>query len=311
MKKDGHFLIPTRKSDPIVYQAKEVSLDNRLLADFRAAKGLKAKVAAASEGLKSFSDVTDKTAIAQELINALNADIGSHQRTQPAVALEAIFMREDIRQMAGAAPQPGELSAKELWGQEQIRFSQVIEQVPAAKHKRVLQSFKEANPENWQQIVLNSLNQLSTKVVAECADVLIAEGKLQELKDVLARLISQHQASSDLLAWLGKERSDAFADILGPEVFRAMLTAMERDQFNEKRSNRLRNLILEDQQLIVDLISAADLDVIKDLVRALQLSPSFDDMDKRSLLARIVKSDPAAQSFISGDQTKQEAPLTV
>jgi transcription elongation factor GreA len=90
-----------------------------------------------------------------------------------------------------------------------------------------------------------------------------------------------------------------------------MLTAMERDQFNEKRSNRLRNLIIEDQQLIVDLIGAADIEVIKDLVRALQLSPSFDDMDKRSLLARIVKSDPAVQSIISGEQGKQEAPLFV
>src|SRR5207249_6688964 len=51
--------------------------------------------------------------------------------------------------------------------------------------------------------------------------------------------------------------------------------------------------------------------VIKDLTRALQLSPCFDDMDKRSLLARIVKSYPAVQSLISGEQTKQEANLLV
>src|SRR6266478_6651173 len=34
-------------------------------------------------------------------------------------------------------------------------------------------------------------------------------------------------------------------------------------------------------------------------------------MDKRSLLARIVKSYPAIQSLISGDQAKQEATLVV
>ena len=82
-----------------------------------------------------------------------------------------------------------------------------------------------------------------------------------------------------MLLWLSKERSDAFADILGPEVFRAMLTAMERDQFNEKKSNKLRDYILDDQELIVELIESADLEVIKDLTRALQLSPCFDDMD--------------------------------
>ena len=90
-----------------------------------------------------------------------------------------------------------------------------------------------------------------------------------------------------------------------------MLTAMERDQFNEKRSNRLRDFILDDQELLVELIGSADLEVIKDLTRALQLSPCFDDMDKRSLLARIVKSYPAIQSLISGEQTKQEATLLV
>ena len=68
------------------------------------------------------------------------------------------------------------------------------------------------------------------------------------LKETLARLINQHTASSELLLWLGRDRTDAFADILGPEVFRAMLTAMERDQFNEKRSNRLRDFILDDQR---------------------------------------------------------------
>src|SRR5438034_2433119 len=90
-----------------------------------------------------------------------------------------------------------------------------------------------------------------------------------------------------------------------------MLTAMERDQFNERRSNRLRDFILDDESLLVELIGSADLEVIKDLTRALQLSPCFDDMDKRSLLARIVKSYPAVQSLISGEQTRQEAPLVV
>src|SRR3974390_121083 len=42
MKKDGHFVVPTKKTDPVIYQAQEVSLQNRLLSEFRAAKGLKA-----------------------------------------------------------------------------------------------------------------------------------------------------------------------------------------------------------------------------------------------------------------------------
>lgn len=311
LKKDGHFQIPAKKSDPIIYQVQEVTLDNRLLSEFRQVKGLKAKVAAAHEAIRSFPDVADKQKVAGDIVSALNTDIATHQRTQPSVALEGIFARDELRAAAGLEAAPGELTPASIWGQESVRFAQILEQVPAAKHRRTLQSFKEANPDRWHEIVLNNLNTVGSKVVGECATLLIHEGKLQQLKDALAKLISHHTANSELLLWLAKERSDAFADILGPEVFRAMLTAMERDQFNEKRSNRLRDFILDDQELLVELIGSADLEVIKDLTRALQLSPCFDDMDKRSLLARIVKSYPAVQSLISGEQDKKEQPLLV
>ncbi len=311
IKKDGHFQVPVKKTDPIVYHEKMVPIDDQLVSDFRVAKGLKAKVAAAHEVLKSFSDLGDKEAVAKEVIAALNTDIASHQRTQPPVALEGIFVRDEIAAAAGLSAQAAEVNPKRVWLQDSVRFGQVLEAIPAAKHKRALTSFKEADPDTWHEMVLASINNLSAKSVSECASLLIQEGKLNDLKEVLARLINQHQASSELMLWLAKERSDTFADILGPEVFRAMLTAMERDQFNEKRSNRLRDFIIDDQELLVELIGSADLEVIKDLTRALQLSPVFDDMDKRSLLARIVKTYPAIQSLISGEQTKQDSTILV
>jgi transcription elongation GreA/GreB family factor len=311
MKKDGHFQIPTKKTEPIVYQAQETSLKDRLIADFRAAKGLKAKLTVASEFAKSFAELDD-TSVINEAIAGLNTDINSHQRTQPALALEAIFLRDELRQLLGGAADPNELNASAIWSQVNRPWA-ILEQVSASKHKRALQSFKETNPDTWAEILLGGINNVSTKLAGEIASLLIHEGKLQPLKDQFARLISQHAASSELLLWLAKERSDAFADILGPEVFRAMLSAMERDQFNNelKRSNKLGDFILNDQSLLVELIGSADLEVIKDLTRALQLSPCFDDMDKRSLLARIVKTYPAVQSLISGEQTKQESNLLV
>jgi len=310
LKKDGHFQVPLKKTEPIVYQMKEVSLQQRLLEEFRAAKGLKALITVANELLKNAHDLADKEAAAKEVITALNSEISSYQRTQPAVALEAIFARDDIRQMAGLPPVDGETGADAIWLQD-LKLGPLMEAIPAAKHRRALESFKAAKPLQWHETVRNTLNAASAKLCREFAGLLIHEGKFNELKETLARLISQHTASSELLLWLAKDRNDSFADILGPEVFRAMLTAMERDQFNEKRSNRLRDFILDDQELLVELIGSADLEVIKDLTRALQLSPCFDDMDKRSLLARIVKSYPAIQSLISGEQTKQDTSLVV
>ncbi|MCL5097281.1 MAG: GreA/GreB family elongation factor [Candidatus Omnitrophica bacterium] len=311
MKKDGHFYVPLKKNDAVVYQAKETTIQERLLADFRAAKGLKARLIQAHELIKSIHDLDNPQAVVKEVLATLNTEIASHQRTQPALALEAIFVRDEVRQTAGIEPQEGAVSAGQVWGQN-LPLGQMIEPMPSAKFKQALQSFQQANPEHWAEVVLDALNTLSTKLCGEAAQLLIQGGHLDQLKELLARLISQHHAGSNLLLWLAKERTDAFADILGPEVFRAMLTAIERDQFNEKKSNRLRDYILDDQDLLVELIESADMEVIKDLTRTLQLSPSFDDMDKRSLFARIVKHFPAIQPLISGEQhARQESNLIV
>ncbi|MGA2854822.1 MAG: GreA/GreB family elongation factor [Verrucomicrobiota bacterium] len=311
MKKDGHFIVPTKKTEPVVFQAQETSLQDRLLADFQAAKGLKARIVVVAEVLKAMPDLTDKAAAAGEVIAALNTDIASHQRTQPAVALEAVFSRDELRAVAGLPPAADEITDAQIWLQDGIRFGQVLEQVPVAKHHRALESFKASNPDRWPEMARGALNAASAKLCRELASLLIQGGKMDLLKETLARLISQHTAGSELLLWLGRDRNDSFADILGPEVFRAMLTAMERDQFNEKRSNRLREFILDDQELLGELTASADIEVIKDLTRALQLSTVFDDMDKRSLLARLVKAHPAVQSLVSGEQTKQDTALLV
>ena len=310
LKKDGHFQVPLKKTEPIIYQVKEISLQDRLMEEFRAAKGLKARILIAGELLKSAHDLADKKVAAAEVIAALNTEIPSYQRTQPAVALEAIFARDDIRAIAELAPGEGEIEAPAIWSQD-LKLGPLMEQLPAAKHRRALESFQAATPERWHEALRNTLNSVPAKLCREFAGLLIHQGKIDQLKETVAKLVSQHTASTELLLWLAKDRNDSFADILGPEVFRAMLTAMERDQFNERRSNRLRDFIIDDQELLVELIGSADLEIIKDLTRALQLSPSFDDMDKRSLLARIVKSYPAIQSLISGEQSKQEANLIV
>jgi transcription elongation GreA/GreB family factor len=311
MKKDGHFIVPLKKTEPVVYQALETSLQDRLLTDFRKAKGLKARITVVSEILKGVADLKDKTATVNEVIAALNPDITSHQRTQPAVALEAIFARDELREAVGLPPAAGEVTVAQIWAQDGIRFGPLIETIPAAKHHRALESFKAANPDRWVEVFRSALNFVSAKLAKEIVSVLIHDGKLALLKETLAKLINQHTASSELLLWFGRERTEDYVDILGPEVFRAMLTAMERDQFQEKRSNRLRDFILEDQQLIAELTGTADIEVVKDLTRALKLSPVFDDMDKRSLLARLVKAHPAVQPLVSGEQTKQEAGLLV
>lgn len=310
LRKDGHFQVPVKKSDPILLMEQEIGAQDRLLADVRAAKGLKARVAAVYELLKGVEDLSDRVSAGTEAIAALNTEIVSHLKTMPGLSLEGILARDDVRAATAAPALPGELGTAEVWaGGPQLLA--VLAEAAAPKHSRILDSYRAARPDDWSEMVLGLMNDAPAKVVSEMADLLVRSERFQQLKDKLVRLVSQHAASSDLLLWLARERSDAYVDVLGPEVFRAMMSAIERDQFLEKKTNKLRDYILNDHELIVELISSADIDVIKDLTRTLQLSPSFDDMDKRSLLARIVKAYPAVQSLISSEHVKQDTNLLV
>ena len=310
MKKDGHVIVPLKKTESVVYQTQESTVQERVMVKFKAAKGLKARLTEAGELLKNVEDLDNKPVVVAEAIATLNAEITSYQRTQPALALEAVFLRDDLRVAAGLAVTDGELTESALWNQG-LKLGQLLDGMPTAKHRRALDSFKAVTPTLWYEAVIGTLNNVSAKLAGECATMLMQNGKLDLLRETLARLISHHQAGSELLLWLAKERSDTFADILGPEVFRAMVSAIERDTFNEKKSNKLRDFILSDLELLPELIASADIEVVKDLTRALQLSSSFDDMDRRSLLARIVKVFPAVKELITGEAVKQDNSFTV
>lgn len=303
MKKDGHFTVPLKKTEPILYQESELNIGVRLATDFKAAKGLKARVAVASEILKSVTDINDK-AVITEIVAMLNADITNHAVTMPALALEGVFIRDDLKKSAALDIAEGPITVRDILT-SQNKLVDFFAELPAAKHRRTLEALRDSAPD-WGAKLILIINNVSAKLAGECARLLLIENRGQLLKQELIRLVSQHGASSELLLWLGKERGDHFADILGPEVFRAMLTAMERDAFNEKRSNRLHDFILDDIKLLPELIESADIEVIRDLTRSLQLSPSFDDMDKRSLFARIVKAYPAIQEMITGENKKED-----
>ena len=65
LKKDGHFVVPLKKTEPIVYQETQVPIQDRLMAEFKAAKGLKARLVVTQELQKNLPDLSDP-AVARE-----------------------------------------------------------------------------------------------------------------------------------------------------------------------------------------------------------------------------------------------------
>ncbi len=305
IKKDGHFRVPVKKSEPIEFNEEVVSLQARLLGDMQEARGLKAKLVVASEILKSQDDLENVTEAYQLAMNLLDHEIPNYLKNQPELVLDAIFARNDMRKALRVDPAEGQIEDQAVWDMVSD-LPAFMDALPATRNKPALNSYKSHHPESWENDLIELLNQSQMKLSGDVVQLFEDAGQQELIWETIKKLVNQHQASSELMLWLGKSRSDDRADVYGPEVFRAMITAMERDQFNEKRTSRLNDFIMGDLDLLPELIAKADLEVVKDLTRALQFSSCFDDMDKRSLLGRIVKIYPAIQALISGEATTSE-----
>jgi transcription elongation GreA/GreB family factor len=147
--------------------------------------------------------------------------------------------------------------------------------------------------------------------VVEISRIVEKEGRQEDLRLVLARWISERSASSEMLIWLCKERGASYPELFNHDLLGAVFSALERDQLAEKRGARLHDLLFEDRELIGELLTTAEHDEVRDALRRLLLTPVFEDLSKRSLLARIVKIYPELQSMITGDSGERQETLTV
>jgi transcription elongation GreA/GreB family factor len=99
---------------------------------------------------------------------------------------------------------------------------------------------------------------------------------------------------------------------MNPKLLGAVIGALERDQFNEtKRDRRLHDLMLNDKELLPDLLDTATHEDLRDIMRKLMLTPVFEELNKRSLLGRIIRIYPEMQAMVSGDSDAKQETLSV
>jgi transcription elongation GreA/GreB family factor len=312
LKADGHFQLPSKRTEPVVLLAARSVPGKGLIEKFRGARHLKDQVAALDQITRALDDLAHEVEELQALAAQIEDAAHKGRKLQSAQAVELLLARDEILARHQAlkpgkdAPQVGDI----LRG-EQSRLAELLAALPAAKQRRCIEQLPEAFGERWVETALRLTQNVPARLVVEIARLLEKEGRSEELGAALARSISERSASSEILAWLCKERGGPFPDLFGADLFGAVLSALERDQLAEKRGARLHDLLLEDRSLVGDLLESAEPDRVRDAMRRLLLTPVFDDLNKRSLLARIVKLYPEMQSMISGQAEEREETLTV
>jgi transcription elongation GreA/GreB family factor len=312
LKKDGHFAVPAKKGEPIVLREQAVSRGDELLDQFFLARQLKDQLNALDAILKNLDSFANPAPL-QRVVTAAEDASRKSVKLRPAAAFELLLARNEICEQTKLEPTPGSPTLDQMLREEEKNLIEILPEIGAAKQKRVFAAFPEAFGAEWVGKAIKLLLRSPGRVVSEIARLLQDHDRQLELKKEIDRSIHDHSLSSDVLYWLCKERHTAvFNDLITAEVFSAIITALEREQITSSRTGgRLHDLILEDRELIADLLASAEIGVVRETVRKLLLTPVFEELNKRSLLGRIVRVYPEMQAMLEGDSGERQETLIV
>ena len=140
--------------------------------------------------------------------------------------------------------------------------------------------------------MLQCLNGLPAKVLEEISEL------LPQSAERIGQLVQNQAASPELLIWLCRHVStlDWLAPLQSPTLLQAVLSAL--DTSSAKDIRRLRDMLFDEETLLVDLLAKAETDVVRDVARQILASPGLDELDRRSLMARVLKEFPFVQDFL-------------
>ena len=317
LKKDGRFVVPAKKTEFAELRELAQGQNQALLAQFERARQLKAQLAALDQIYKNIEDFKADPAELSGVLATAGASAVRNQRLDVNAAFELLVTRDEIASAVG-----GDLSATittpslaEMMREEEGRLGEVIGHLPAAKQRFALHQMPIAlGDDKWAGRALTLLPQTHKRARRRRGrPALRRAGPPRGVPHPSRPRDPRLLVTCEMLLWLSKERHDPkYADFANPRLFKAILSALERDAFSDiKRSTRLHDTLSSDRELITELLKDADAGELRSAARALLATPALEELDKRSLMARLIKLHPELHTLLTGGGEEKPVNLTV
>src|SRR5690606_21326688 len=121
-----------------------------------------------------------------------------------------------------------------------------------------------------------------------------------------------------VLYWIVKNRgSRKFSSILkpliGPRLLNAIFFAIDYEALQTAGTRKipLAEILSDDANLIADLLETSDNETARDLANNLLMNQGFEELAKKSLLARFIKKFSSVQTLLAGESEVKEERLIV
>src|SRR5436189_5089312 len=231
-------------------RAEGISHADELIAAFHKARQPKEQIIATEQIIKFHQQFKEPEKQLQPIIATIENMAARNQRMHPELAFELIIARDDLLERV---PQLHTthigLTLSKLILEEEKRLTSVLPKLSAAKEKRVLQALPSALGPCWTERALQLMQRSHGRMIAQIPRILIEAGQHAELRTMLERSIREHSATSEMLIWLCGEKQ-TWDELITPDLFAAILAALEREQHNSAgRGSRLQRALVDDREL--------------------------------------------------------------
>jgi transcription elongation GreA/GreB family factor len=315
LRESRKVIVPQKRGEAIVLRGGGQTPAEILVADFESARDIKGMIRAL-EAIAADIGVFDADA---EALKRLLADIDAAAKKAGSVqlgqALQLVTARDEV---IGASKtlelDPAAVRIPDLLRAVDVaRLADEIGALPSVRQRAVYEIFPDAFGDGWVDKIVRVFDRVGSRGVTEIARILAERGELPTLISHLRSAITRRALGSDALGWVCRERNGSSSEVFNADVGASILNLLENDHLSDgpRKTSRLQALLGDDKELLTDLVDKMDANEARNFARRLLECPVFGELEKKSLMARVIKARPETAELVSGDHQRREEALLV
>ncbi len=318
LAKDPRVSVPARKTGMYILRDEPVTLEEELIEDYNATQSAKRRVVIAEALLDTVGDKLEEHRDALGLIlHTLATAVRESNQLTSAEKLKGAWIRNDIARLLEIDVETFEPSVVQILS-DIDGLDHLIDELPTNSQGRALKAIKASHPADWKEICFSLLKNSSGKFTTDSVNFLVENGFADEIKETFLRWQTEQNLKEPVLLWIVKNRNskkytDLVHEMIQPRLLNSIFFAIDYEALQSSTSRRipLADILSEDTELIPDLLATSDAETARDLANNLLLNQGFEELTKKSLLARFIKLFPGVQTLLEGDETQESQGLMV
>ncbi len=314
LKAHRHIVVPAKRTENLLLRDQGESAGAQMVKSFLAARDLKGKLSALAGIVKDidlFGDAkTELVPVFQDISDTARKGLKLNLKE----CLQLLLSRDELADAHGISVPMGSMKVSDLVCETKQTLAEAVKSLPSGLLGRVYRSFPDAFPNRgWVPEILNHLTKTGGRAVEEIAAVLDANDELDVLAESLKKALRNRLLSADLLIWMARERKGLAESVFDIDLGHAILGVIENDHMEggPKRTGRLQDLLSDDRTLLGELVAEAEDEDIRLLAKRILNSASFDELTRRSLMARIIKARPEMEAMMADNAVQKDDALIV